>query len=250
MSLSTNQKITFILFSLGFMGILSTLLMPLNLPEGADIPFSDNTIRALGIVQSCVMLALALWAGSTLGRKLGFRAPIIESILNKDFSISQLSQLKSSVVFGFIGGVAVLMFSFFYQSYLPESFLIASEKSMSELNPLVRFMYGGITEELLMRWGLMSLIAWIGSKITGKQSAIAVWFGIVIAALIFGVAHLPAVQGLTNELTSNLVVYIITMNSVLGILFGWLFWKKGIEAAMVAHSFAHVAFLSVAPLLS
>ena len=28
-------------------------------------------------------------------------------------------------------------------------------------------------------------------------------------------------------------------NTLPGVIFGWLFWKRGIEAAMIAHALAH-----------
>ena len=37
-----------------------------------------------------------------------------------------------------------------------------------------------------------------------------------------------------------LVAAVLLGNAVPGVLFGWLFWKKGIEAAMLAHTLAHL----------
>ena len=96
----------------------------------------------------------------------------------------------------------------------------------------------------------MSFVVWLGYKLTGGTSSAVNWCGIVIAALVFGVGHLPALFAIAPEVTVSLIFYIMVANSTLGILFGWLFWKKGIESAMVAHIFTHVAFLAVGPLLA
>ncbi|MDB4228189.1 CPBP family glutamic-type intramembrane protease [Flavobacteriaceae bacterium] len=32
-------------------------------------------------------------------------------------------------------------------------------------------------------------------------------------------------------------------NSVGGIIFGWIYWKKGLESAMIAHIFAHILMI-------
>jgi len=49
---------------------------------------------------------------------------------------------------------------------------------------------------------------------------------------------------LAGSLTLPLVIYVITANSIFGIAAGFLYWKKGLEAAMIAHIFAHVVLIS------
>jgi membrane protease YdiL (CAAX protease family) len=43
-----------------------------------------------------------------------------------------------------------------------------------------------------------------------------------------------------GELTPALVTRVIVLNTVAGLVFGWLFWRRGLEAAMVAHATAHL----------
>ena len=43
--------------------------------------------------------------------------------------------------------------------------------------------------------------------------------------------------------TTELLLYIILGNSVGGIIFGWIYWKKGLESAMIAHIFAHILMI-------
>ena len=40
-------------------------------------------------------------------------------------------------------------------------------------------------------------------------------------------------------LDANLVAFIVGANTVFGLLFGYLFWRYGLESAMVAHALAH-----------
>jgi membrane protease YdiL (CAAX protease family) len=57
-----------------------------------------------------------------------------------------------------------------------------------------RLLYGGITEELLLRWGLMTLLVWAGWRIfeRGRGKPPAVYFvgAIIISAIIFGLGCL------------------------------------------------------------
>jgi membrane protease YdiL (CAAX protease family) len=38
----------------------------------------------------------------------------------------------------------------------------------------------------------------------------------------------------------TLVAMVLVGNSLPGMLFGWLFWRRGLEAAMIAHALAHL----------
>ncbi len=55
-----------------------------------------------------------------------------------------------------------------------------------------------------------------------------------------GLRHLPATAVQVGELTADVVLFVVGANTAFGILFGYLFWRYGLEAAMIAHAFAHV----------
>ena len=109
---------------------------------------------------------------------------------------------------------------------------------------LARFTYGGLTEELLMRYGFMTLIVWIIYKITKKLNSITYWTGIILAAALFALGHFPIAFSAVSDPSVSLLSYILIGNSLAGIFFGWLYWKKGLEAAFIGHIFAHVAMLA------
>lgn len=69
------------------------------------------------------------------------------------------------------------------------------------------------------------------------------WIGIVLAALLFAVGHFPVVFSSVKNPTISLLTYVLTGNTIGGVFFGWLYWKKGLEAAFIGHIFAHVAML-------
>jgi membrane protease YdiL (CAAX protease family) len=104
--------------------------------------------------------------------------------------------------------------------------------------------YGGITEEVLMRWGVMTAMIWlpwrIWQKKTGAPKRAYVVGAIVVAAVLFGVGHLPAAMAMGIKLTAPVIVYVVVGNALPGVLFGVLYWRNGIEAAMIAHALAHV----------
>ena len=98
--------------------------------------------------------------------------------------------------------------------------------------------YGGITEEIMMRFGLMSGVM-LGLSVFLPRRA-AAWIAILFAALFFAAGHLPAVIAAGLELEPPLVARIILLNGGLGIWFGWLYYRHDLETAIAAHAGFHV----------
>jgi membrane protease YdiL (CAAX protease family) len=66
------------------------------------------------------------------------------------------------------------------------------------------------------------------------------WAAIAVSALLFGTGHLGAAGALV-PLTFAVIVRTVLLNALAGVVFGYLFWRRSLEAAMVAHASAHVA---------
>ena len=126
---------------------------------------------------------------------------------------------------------------------MPAEFLKSNQALSVPL--LTRILYGGITEEILLRWGVMTLLVWLLWRCQAKQhqspTTHHVLAGITIAALIFGMLHLPVVALLGVQMTGTLIIYIVLSNVFIGWIAGYLYWQKGLEAAMIAHAIFHVA---------
>ena len=67
-----------------------------------------------------------------------------------------------------------------------------------------------------------------------------VWLAIVTSALIFALGHLPVAHYFLGGLTPTTLSWVIGANMSLGILFGWLYWRRGLESAMIAHATTHL----------
>ena len=109
-------------------------------------------------------------------------------------------------------------------------------------------LYGGITEELLLRWGFMSFLVWLGwlilRRFSSRPPAGVVWVAIAISAILFGIGHLPALAAMV-PLTTIIVLRTVLLNAIGGVIFGWLYWRYSLEAAVVAHAFTHVGFFVI-----
>ena len=58
--------------------------------------------------------------------------------------------------------------------------------------------------------------------------------------MLFAAGHLPAAQALTGALTVPVVAYVLVGNAAFGVLAGWMYWRRGLEAAVLAHMAAHL----------
>ena len=101
-----------------------------------------------------------------------------------------------------------------------------------------------------MRFGLMTLLIWIASKIFKGTNSIVYWIGIVIAAIIFALGHFPIAYQSVNNPSVGLLAYILIGNTIGGLVFGWLYWKKGLECAFLAHIFAHLIMVIAESMLN
>jgi Type II CAAX prenyl endopeptidase Rce1-like len=115
---------------------------------------------------------------------------------------------------------------------------------------LLASLYGGLDEEILLRLGLMTLLVWVGARLTtARRPPDAVyWTGNVLAAILFGLGQLPATAALV-PLTPLVVARALALNGIAGIVFGWLYWRHGLLAAIVAHFAADLILHVIAPML-
>nr|PZN40346.1 MAG: hypothetical protein DIU59_11420 [Pseudomonadota bacterium] len=115
---------------------------------------------------------------------------------------------------------------------------------------LAGMLYGGIAEEILLRLFLLSALVYLlarGWRSGARAGAGSIAFAVALAALVFGLGHLPATAAL-SPLTPAIVARALLIHGLVGVVCGLLFVRRGLEAAMAAHAAAHVP-LQLLPLL-
>ena len=148
-----------ILWLAGIAGVLSVLLIDLsavlaNLPAatGLEMPFHPLVVKLLSVGQTAILLSIAIFIGIKLARHVGLSAPAAEALAKGNSFISALKpQLLPGVIAGFIAGVAILSSWLMFRPILPPVFVTRAERLNSSMPLLTRLLYGGITEELLLR---------------------------------------------------------------------------------------------------
>jgi hypothetical protein len=206
-------------------------------------------ILLLQSAQSAVLLGVATGLGLFIAQHIGLGAPLLEGVLaGKDVMAQALSILAPALIIGIASSSVVLLLEIaVFWPRLPR----AMRDSVPIPAPWKRFLasfYGGIDEEILLRLFLLSLLAWLIGYVwhlpDGKPTLGAFWLANIIAAVIFGLGHLPATAALV-KLTPLLVVRAILLNGIVGIAAGYLFWTYGLEAAMLTHFSADIVLHGV-----
>lgn len=205
------------------------------------------------IIQSIILSAFTIFIGLYFAKKVGLGLPVLEGWLEGRKVKSYLkSILGISIGLGIIAGILIIGLDYLF-SFVGVTINVAQ----ASINPpawqgFLASFYGGINEEILLRLFLMTIIAWVIFKIKktkeGKPTSTGMWLAIVLAAVIFGAGHLPGLMAVTT-FTPLVIIRTIIINAVGGIIFGWLYWKKGLESAMISHFSADIVLHVIIPLM-
>lgn len=233
--------------------VIAVMPYALTLQGGVpkEFPMPLYILILLGILQNAVIFAVFIFIGLYLSRRIGLGVPTLEGWLEgKEVKVYLKSILGISVLLGILAGILIIGLDYFLFSSI--STKITTKVSPPIWQGFLGSFYGGIGEEVAMRLFLMTLLVWIFYKIKrtedGKPTNIGVWLAIIITAILFGVGHLPATAKII-PITPLVVARAIILNSIAGIVFGWLYWRKGLESAMLSHFSADIVLHVVLPLL-
>ncbi|SNY99099.1 CPBP family intramembrane glutamic endopeptidase [Halomonas sp. hl-4] len=233
-------KLGLLLFLAGMLGVVALTITVLPQVLGdASLPLPSWLVLVASIAQSGLLVALVVWLGVLLAPKVGLSAPAFEAAVTRQ---SVAAALRPQLLPGLLGGLLGGLGLFAIGGYAPAE--LADVEQPFTVPLVARVLYGGITEELLLRWGLMTVLVWMAWRLLqrrkGTPQIVYIWFAIVVSALLFGAGHLPTAAAQVGALTTDVAAFVVGANAVFGVLFGYLFWRYGLEAAIIAHAFAHV----------
>ena len=175
---------------------------------------------------------------------LGLGAPFISAALTGREDRNFKTVLWQSIVLGFLTAAVMLLID----QILFAGVSLTCVRALGAEPVWVRIIiiaYSAVTEELIYRLGIMTLIAWITARVMSRMhlpsSSFPIWLGIACAAILFGLAHVANIPNAPHPIARA-----VTLNGIAGVVLGWLYWKRGLEAAVIAH-FAANAFIYLGP---
>lgn len=215
---------------LGALGTLAGFpyLVALNPSSTVSPPLPLPLLAIASATQTGILLFILSWIGLRLGQNLRLDTPFARTFVYrlKPPTLSKPA-INFALLSGILGGFVILALAFLFQSFMPQT-VQSTTVNIALWKRVLACFYGGIVEELLLRLFLMTLIAWvfwkIGRRGEKQPSQLAFWLAIALSALLFGVAHLPTAAALWS-LTPIVITRTIVLNSLLGIAFGFLYWR-------------------------
>ncbi|GAB4463926.1 MAG: CPBP family intramembrane metalloprotease [Anaerolineales bacterium] len=250
-----NWKVFFIVWIAAIVGVIAITPYSLTLQhetlQNANLPMPLPLLVTFQILQNAVMFGILTALGLFFANRIGLGLPILETRLNGESVGDRVRAiLPLSIVTGAVASLLIVVLDVFvFQPVLlRELGDSANTLNLQSAQPpawqgFLASFYGGISEEVLLRLFVMSLFAWLGSFISrtaeGKPANAVFWVANILAAVLFGLGHLPATANLI-PLTPLVVTRAIVLNGLAGVAFGWLYWKRGLESAMIAHFSADI----------
>jgi hypothetical protein len=218
-------------------------LMPGTLARLRSAPLPLPLLLAFQLAQSAVLLTALSWAGLKLGAPLGLDAPLLRALAyRRDRPVPPARDIAVAIAIGVATAAAIVALDAFFKPLLPAPLRPLPAGGARWQGFLASF-YGGIGEEIQLRLFLMTLLAWIGWRLFARRRVPvprAVYVAaIAISALAFAAGHLPLAIEIWGFGAAN-VARTLVLNVIAGIAFGWLFWRRGLEQAMLAHFSADI----------
>jgi len=245
-----NWRVFFLLWIAAILSSIAILPYALELQgstlESMDLPIPLPALIALQSVQGAVLFAIMIFAGMFFASRVGLGTPILDSVTRGESTSDKIRAILAfSIALGVIAASLIISLDVFVfqPALLKELGDSASPDALQNIKPaawkgFLASFYGGIAEEIQLRLFVMSFFAWLGRFISktqeDKPTSPVFWTANILAAILFGLGHLPATATII-PLTPLVVSRAILLNGIGGVIFGWLYWKRGLEAAMIAH---------------
>lgn len=241
-----KRTIGLALFILGFVGIMSTMTLDLAIPEEVSALFegglTEQQLRIRLLITPTFVLLASVIIGSLLFDQMSFNLPFIEKfvygrIIYPDPKQHLITGLLITIISILLFIIILRIFQFVYPGEL---------EMLAKYRPAMkaRLMFRALTEEVVGRFGLVTLFSWVCSLIFRTKKNFVYWMGIILSALFIATVQtniiIVKVFGFTN---SHIFYYFFISKLVLGIVYGWLYWKHGLAISMMASASLSILML-------
>ena len=235
-------------WSIGLLGVASLLMQEPptalfeSVPSLRELP--APVVRLMLLLNPLILVTVMAAVGAAVAQRAGLRSVLAGS------TGARLGA-PVAVVVGLVLALILMAIDAAVAERLGPGW--SQARSQADSSPwlptmLLGVLYGGLAEEVIMRWGVMSLVVWCVLRLqrlpadSGRQpSIVSAWVGIVVAAAIFAIGHLPALAQ-SVALSGPIVARTVGLNLLAGLAYGWLFWRRSLESAMLAHATTHIGF--------
>lgn len=242
------------LWLLGLAGAAAAAAEPLpaNMLAGAHL--SEFAMRAFGFLNTAMILACLVSVGAMAAREVGLYSILAPRVPGHGLRQGRAFHwVQAAVLIG--GGVAIAqgLFDLWFWRAVPngEVTLLRQAEQMAAVSPLTGLFLHAVNDELMLRWGLMSGLMWVVALLfrqaPGRPKAIVAWAAIIGVSVFSAAGQLPSLAHvMATDPAGILLVRTAIAGAVAGIFYGWLYWKHGLESAILAHVTAQACLMAFA----
>lgn len=204
--------------------------------------------------------------GLALAPRLGLGAPVLSAWLAREPIARRAREaLLPALWIGLALGAILTGVNALLGDSFERELLRAGRSMPVHPHPLIGVLASfsaGVAEETMLRLGLFTVVVWLGASIALRGAlastespaapipAGAFHVANVFAALVFGALHFANVKALGLSLSPTSIFVALGLNGLVGLACGFLYWKRGIEAAMVAHTATDLVIHALVPALA
>ena len=209
--------------------------IPRLIPANVHLRFSMNVFILISILQFIISSAIFAALGAYLAPRIGFRAyfAAVQREKKSDLWVVLKHQFSYGAPIGVVGAIIAYLIAPEFITYL------------NNIPLLPRLVLGGLTEEVIIRWGLMTILVWILWRVFQKGNGIPhdllVYIGILLSQTLFAFGHYGVLKmaGVENLYWAVFTIFLVSLP------WGWLFWKRGLESAIIAHASFHATIVII-----
>jgi hypothetical protein len=248
-----NRREFLVLWIASIIGVVAIIPYSLTLqaPAMRGTPISLAVLLPIQIGENAAIFALAVACGLFFAGRIGLGAPILEAYLARQKLTDRIKAIVvPSVALGILASLIVIALdvTIFGPALVAELGKASVVLKQASIQPpawqgFLAAFYGGIDEEIALRLFLLSLLAFLGKFVShtadGRPTLLVFWSANILTAIVFGLGHLPATAALL-PMTPLVIARAVVLNGLAGIAFGYLYWTRGLESAMLSHFSADI----------
>ena len=251
-----------------FLVAAGTLTGPLIIPYLLGLeaivlgPHPSESLGSLvlsGLIRNLMFLIPGAGIGLLVARKIGLGAPYLESWLDgtpapaESFSSIVWPALYSAAVTAIIAFVVDGFFRYALGVDFPAP-EIHARIAVPWWRSGLASLWAPWAEEIFDRLFLLSLVGWLGTKLfrvsdQGRGRWLALWVANLATALFFGWYHISNEKLFANPVPSIVALRTELIILPVGLAFGWIYIRRGLEAAILSHFFIDVIVHVVRPIV-
>lgn len=241
--MTINWVVVVVLFCIGLPGVFIAMPRAIRFLLADSPPAVKRRFSYIAVGQALIMLFVMCLAGEILSGGTGLQDRFLLSLIQGHATMASATALILPAFEGAL--VALILFAFLYYGLVVRILDAHSLDCMRNLGNALgvwgRAQYGGISEEIIARWGLMNVTAFFMLIFVPPSHAV-MWLANFASAIIFSVGLIPAYLAAGCVGSRRLVYSVVLLSVVQSLVFGYVFWQYGILCAVISHTLFHLGW--------